>query len=122
MFFSTKSCRQKLTDAVEAHSFKKKVKASLDVDGDYIVSLDEFTERCMQLHGPARSVDLHFGHDEVSDGSFPTSAWRGLANDYCVPLQLIVLIFLARMPVYSMVTRIEKLTAVNMNSFVLFML
>lgn len=32
--------------------------ASLDVDGDYIISVDEFTERCMQLHGPARAVDV----------------------------------------------------------------
>ncbi|CAE7463063.1 NaCP60E [Symbiodinium natans] len=32
--------------------------ASLDVDGDYVISVDEFTERCMQLHGPARAVDV----------------------------------------------------------------
>ncbi|CAE7239852.1 scn4ab [Symbiodinium microadriaticum] len=32
--------------------------ASLDVDCDYIISVDEFTERCMQLHGPARAVDV----------------------------------------------------------------
>ncbi|OLP86513.1 hypothetical protein AK812_SmicGene32375 [Symbiodinium microadriaticum] len=42
-------------DAVDAWTLF----ASLDVDGDYIVSLEEFTERCMQLHGPARSVDLY---------------------------------------------------------------
>ncbi|CAK8995291.1 Ankyrin-3 (ANK-3) (Ankyrin-G) [Durusdinium trenchii] len=32
---------------------------SLDVDGDFVVSIDEFVERCMQLHGSARSVDLY---------------------------------------------------------------
>lgn len=32
---------------------------SLDVDGDHTISVDEFMERCMQLHGPARSVDLY---------------------------------------------------------------
>eukprot|EP00439_Symbiodinium_sp_Y106_P084891 s12_g26.t3 len=32
---------------------------SLDVDGDHTISLEEFSERCMQLHGPARSVDLY---------------------------------------------------------------
>jgi len=42
-------------DAVDAWTLF----ASLDVDGDYIVSLEEFTERCIQLHGPARSVDLY---------------------------------------------------------------
>lgn len=31
---------------------------SLDMDGDHTVSVEEFTERCMQLHGPARSADL----------------------------------------------------------------
>jgi len=31
---------------------------SLDVDGDHTISVEEFTERCMQLHGPARSADL----------------------------------------------------------------
>lgn len=31
----------------------------LDVDGDHTISLDEFMERCIQLHGPARSVDLY---------------------------------------------------------------
>jgi len=31
---------------------------SLDADGDHTVSLDEFSERCMQLHGTARSVDV----------------------------------------------------------------
>lgn len=32
--------------------------ASLDADGDNVISLKDFTERCIQLHGPARSVDL----------------------------------------------------------------
>ncbi|OLQ01069.1 Voltage-dependent T-type calcium channel subunit alpha-1H [Symbiodinium microadriaticum] len=32
---------------------------SLDVDGDHTISLEEFSERCMQLHGAARSVDLY---------------------------------------------------------------
>ncbi|CAJ1379963.1 unnamed protein product [Effrenium voratum] len=32
---------------------------SLDIDGDHTISVDEFMERCMQLHGPARSVDLY---------------------------------------------------------------
>mmetsp|Transcript_43767 Transcript_43767/g.102135 ORF Transcript_43767/g.102135 Transcript_43767/m.102135 type:complete len:527 (+) Transcript_43767:71-1651(+) len=32
---------------------------SLDVDGDHTISVEEFTERCLQLHGPARSVDLY---------------------------------------------------------------
>ncbi|CAE7746352.1 Scn11a [Symbiodinium sp. CCMP2592] len=31
---------------------------SLDKDGDHTISVDEFTERCMQLHGPARSADV----------------------------------------------------------------
>ena len=31
---------------------------TLDKDGDFELSVDEFTERCMQLHGPAKSVDL----------------------------------------------------------------
>ncbi|CAE7775520.1 nanT [Symbiodinium sp. CCMP2456] len=31
---------------------------SLDKDGDHTISVDEFTERCMQLHGPARSADI----------------------------------------------------------------
>lgn len=33
--------------------------ASLDADGDNVISLNDFTERCIQLHGPARSVDLY---------------------------------------------------------------
>mmetsp|Transcript_22824 Transcript_22824/g.52850 ORF Transcript_22824/g.52850 Transcript_22824/m.52850 type:complete len:570 (-) Transcript_22824:77-1786(-) len=32
---------------------------TLDVDGDHTISVDEFTERCLQLHGPARSADLY---------------------------------------------------------------
>ena len=32
---------------------------SLDVDGDNLISIDEFMERCVQLRGPARSVDLY---------------------------------------------------------------
>ena len=28
------------------------------MDGDSCVSVEEFTERCLQLHGPARSADL----------------------------------------------------------------
>lgn len=31
---------------------------SLDADGDHLVSYEDFTERCLQLHGAARSVDL----------------------------------------------------------------
>lgn len=31
---------------------------SLDMDGDHTITEEEFTERCMQLHGPARSADL----------------------------------------------------------------
>ncbi|CAJ1448643.1 unnamed protein product [Effrenium voratum] len=31
---------------------------SLDMDGDHTISVEEFTERCLQLHGPARSADL----------------------------------------------------------------
>ena len=30
-----------------------------DVDGDHTISVDEFTERCVQLHGPARSADIY---------------------------------------------------------------
>eukprot|EP00913_Durusdinium_trenchii_P029884 g28003.t1 len=33
--------------------------AALDADGDNVISLKDFTERCIQLHGPARSVDLY---------------------------------------------------------------
>ncbi|CAK8995082.1 unnamed protein product [Durusdinium trenchii] len=33
--------------------------ASLDADGDNVISLQDFSERCVQLHGPARSVDLY---------------------------------------------------------------
>ena len=31
---------------------------SLDADGDHLVSYEDFAERCMQLAGTARSVDL----------------------------------------------------------------
>ncbi|CAK9079418.1 unnamed protein product [Durusdinium trenchii] len=31
---------------------------TLDVDGDHTVGVDEFVERCLQLHGPAKSTDL----------------------------------------------------------------
>ena len=31
---------------------------SLDADGDHLISYEEFAERCLQLHGAARSVDL----------------------------------------------------------------
>ena len=33
--------------------------ASLDQDGDNLVDVNEFIERCLQLHGPARALDLH---------------------------------------------------------------
>ena len=33
--------------------------ASLDQDGDNLVDVTEFIERCLQLHGPARALDLH---------------------------------------------------------------
>ena len=32
---------------------------SLDKDGDHTISVDEFTERSMQLYGPAKSADLY---------------------------------------------------------------
>lgn len=32
--------------------------ASLDVDGDHLVYVEEFTKRCMSLRGPARSMDV----------------------------------------------------------------
>ncbi|CAK9046302.1 Sodium channel protein type 4 subunit alpha A (Voltage-gated sodium channel subunit alpha Nav1.4a) [Durusdinium trenchii] len=32
--------------------------ASLDVDGDHLVDVEEFTKRCMSLRGPARSMDV----------------------------------------------------------------
>jgi len=32
--------------------------ASLDVDGDNVIDVDEFTQRCMSLRGPARSMDV----------------------------------------------------------------
>lgn len=32
---------------------------SLDKDGDHTITADEFAERCVQLHGPARSADLY---------------------------------------------------------------
>lgn len=32
---------------------------SLDKDGDHTITAEEFTERCVQLHGPARSADLY---------------------------------------------------------------
>lgn len=32
--------------------------SSLDKDGDHTVNVEEFTERCLQLHGPARAADL----------------------------------------------------------------
>ncbi|CAE7888032.1 Cacna1h [Symbiodinium necroappetens] len=31
---------------------------SLDADGDHLISYEEFAQRCLQLHGTARSVDL----------------------------------------------------------------
>ena len=33
--------------------------ASLDQDGDSLVDVNEFIERCLELHGPARALDLH---------------------------------------------------------------
>ncbi|CAE7506213.1 CAC [Symbiodinium natans] len=33
--------------------------SSLDMDGDHTISVEEFTERCVKLHGPARSADLY---------------------------------------------------------------
>mmetsp|Transcript_10704 Transcript_10704/g.18605 ORF Transcript_10704/g.18605 Transcript_10704/m.18605 type:complete len:157 (-) Transcript_10704:78-548(-) len=33
--------------------------ASLDEDGNGLVGIKEFTEGCLKLHGPARSVDLY---------------------------------------------------------------
>lgn len=43
---------------------------SLDMDGDSYVSIEEFTERCMQLHGPARSADLFaLRHQAVKMGA-----------------------------------------------------
>ena len=42
-----------------------------DMDGDSYVSIEEFTERCMQLHGPARSADLFaLRHQAVSWSRF----------------------------------------------------
>ncbi|CAE7670084.1 Scn11a [Symbiodinium pilosum] len=32
---------------------------SLDMDGDHTISVEEFTEQCVKLHGPARSADLY---------------------------------------------------------------
>mmetsp|Transcript_42101 Transcript_42101/g.94235 ORF Transcript_42101/g.94235 Transcript_42101/m.94235 type:complete len:170 (+) Transcript_42101:20-529(+) len=32
--------------------------SSLDKDGDHTIHVDEFTERCLQLAGPARAADL----------------------------------------------------------------
>ena len=32
--------------------------ASLDVDGDYLIDVDEFTKRCLSLRGGARSMDV----------------------------------------------------------------
>ena len=29
-----------------------------DKDGDHTITEEEFAERCLQLHGPARSADL----------------------------------------------------------------
>eukprot|EP00435_Cladocopium_sp_Y103_P059700 s1541_g21.t1 len=43
---------------------------SLDMDGDSYVSVEEFTERCLQLHGPARSADLFaLRHQAVKMGA-----------------------------------------------------
>jgi len=42
-------------DAVDAWTLFE----SLDADGDFVISKTEFVERCMQLHGAARSVDLY---------------------------------------------------------------
>ncbi|CAJ1426573.1 unnamed protein product [Effrenium voratum] len=39
---------------------------SLDADGDHVISYNEFIDRCMQLHGNARSVDL-FAVKQVSN-------------------------------------------------------
>ena len=33
--------------------------ASLDQDGNGLIGINEFTEGCLKLHGPARSVDLY---------------------------------------------------------------
>eukprot|EP00438_Fugacium_kawagutii_P016074 Skav230584 [mRNA] locus=scaffold1455:60872:61318:- [translate_table: standard] len=32
--------------------------ASLDVDGDHVIDVDEFTKRCLSLRGGARSMDV----------------------------------------------------------------
>ena len=32
---------------------------SLDRDGDSLVDVNEFIEQCLELHGPARALDLH---------------------------------------------------------------
>ena len=32
--------------------------ASLDVDGDHVIDVDEFTKRCLTLRGAARSMDI----------------------------------------------------------------
>lgn len=31
------------------------------MDGDFSITVDEFVDQCMQLHGAARSVDLPRG-------------------------------------------------------------
>ena len=69
--------------------------ASLDADGDNVISisahgfcsepkdrwlncgrpgLKDFTERCIQLHGPARSVDLYALAQQNATGAFSYAA------------------------------------------------
>lgn len=46
------------SSAVLSHC-SKHLLLGLDVNGDYLISVEEFMERCVQLRGPARSVDLY---------------------------------------------------------------
>ena len=46
-------------------------------DGDQTVSVEEFTEGCLKLHGPARSVDLYSLRQQKPGAPFSCRA-RGL--------------------------------------------
>ena len=55
--------------------------ASLDADGDNVISLRDFTERCIQLHGPARSVDLYaLTQQNVAWHAFPVFLLQGFPS------------------------------------------
>ena len=48
---------------------------SLDKDGDHTISVEEFTERSMQLYGPAKSADLYALRQLTAAGLRARGVW-----------------------------------------------